>query len=1593
MKPHCLRWTLAAALLLPACAEQLPPVNRVQPYALEKRYFVGEDLQDAADNPEFWTQGTLIDVGYGAAQDGLFTSTYAQPMARIRWEITENLLLGRLAYERIQDSDGKGAGRATNDGVIVVAFPVESHFDIVRAYNPTTGEQLNVLEENSSDRPWYEREYMRVDWSRNMNTDSYDFDTLSMLGVYGGVTYESLDYDVTDPGDPDAPVLDLENGYFDVTNKAFATPQLVDLAYLGWGIDSFPACFLEADFTGGSAPAGSCNPVELTIRQSFRRVDEGDFEPIHWDGQRFQSFGGFTTDRYGFARNYGMADALWYRFLNHHRIWERSHYYQDPEAMTGPVACNTPETTGFGDDPNRDEDADGTADECAAAGAGSRCDIFRQRCTLPYAQREVRALAWYYSDGSDPFYFEPTREAAHQWDVALRQAVVTARYVECQRTGGQGCAGSYPVPTGQQVENEDALNLAREVDDCRARLSASAEDCQALADSLGSARGYSPAVVALAKMPEMVVLCHSPVEAADPEVCGGPADRLPPGLTAAECAEAREGGDELTQQLCAQARHARRGDLRYHQINVIPEPQTPSPWGIMVDSIDPVSGMSVAASINVWSYINDLISQLTLDQIRYLKGELRSVDVTEGRFIEDWAQAAQSAGSHGVLPKLSRAELNQLVAEFSGGTPEQVERGVGGLPDQVQQEVRSANHDIRAVRATVDAPSTHKAVYASRLRAAQGTEFEAALMTPMLQALTGTLGLPLSDAVMNLASPLRGANPAMQREFRQAKEEALARRGACILHPDESIAPVSLPGLADVLEAKFERFNPADPRAVQQVRAERMRQYVARRMHMSVIAHEMGHSVGLRHNFVSSSDALDYRPQYWQLRTRNGQVTTPCQDLTADGDSCVGPRYFDPVTAEERNNLIWMWMHSSIMEYPGDITQDMLGLGVYDFAAVRMLYGDAAPVHADPSFNAGTARGAAMLDKMDSFGGILGIQPTWGGENYHYSEMQNRLELIRDCQNLADPTLFRPANWDEDQDGVWSPLLDGLLVKVDNQWSRCQQQPVDYVDWDQLGMPSVAQAGSSYFGGPSVDPAGRTRVPYGFATDRWADLGNVSVYRHDNGADPYEIFDFLISQQEVNYIFDRFRRGRQTFSVRGAAARTLERYSAKVRDGAKGLSLFRNYYEGIAYDLGYEFSSLWPTAAGWYKENIIASSLAFDHFARTLDRPTPGAHFRRNYSELLFSDNDSWATPGPTLVNIPAGVKGRYDSIVLGGWLVENQLAEGQGEYDSDYTVNAGSYYDKLYTAMLMTESVDNFISDSRMDFVDPRYRAVSLADLFPDGFRRWLGNNLTGDELLKGWRVPAQADGTPDAEFGTKMAPYLGWISWWPSTPQVCFPNGQTTLCSDYTAPTSGALDPRAPAGVAVLDPQVGWEQQKFLIAWTMLYLPENQEQYWLDLLRIWELGADADPGVGNRIELHDPNGKVYVAKTFGKETLLGKPVQRGVAARVLEYANELLVQAYVVSDGPDLDGDGGPDWYLPELSPTTGQPMVKYDPRMQFVNEEGYIVDSRPGCNAGDSSQCDCSSNRACVDLGHYMSVPAYLREALWAYQLGDPSERGIY
>ena len=1613
-----------ALVLLGGCAEERPPIDRVQPYALKKSFFIGEDFNSTKDDPEFWTQGTLIDVGYGASQGGLFTSTYAQPMSRIRWQINEDMLIGRISYERIDNTDGRGVnedGRErVQDGVIAVAFPIMSHFDVMNAYNPTTGEQLNIRQENGTDRPWYEREYIRVDWSRNMNTDSYDFDTLSLLGIYGGLVYEPMKYDITDPSHPHAPVFDFEEGYFDVTNKAFVKPEEIDLSSFGWGIKSLPSCFLDPDFLNGTGPVASCNPVEITIRHSFRRVEANDYAPRYIDGYQFSAFGIFNNERTGYARNYGLTDAQWRRLSNRYNIWERHHYYENPEEMTGAVECNTPETT-TNNDPHYDGDKDGTADACVAAGEGSQCDTYHSKCLLPYRDRTVKPVTWHYTNESDMEYYEPTAHATNDWDTAMRIAVRSAKYAECARFKGtdgidEACAAEYPVHFGQQDLNESLKELVREAGICLAADDYPADEagkaaCKSKIEDLVDARGFAEkeALVSLAMMDPVVVLCHTPVEAGDHPFCGD--KRLPAGITSLDCQYSIP-GDELF-DTCTEAGSVRMGDLRYHQVNVMKTPQSPSPWGIMTDAIDPLTGESVSASINVWGHVNDLWSQKIIDVLRYMGGELTDEDVTEGEYISNWALAAERAATGGMSPKMTKEERDRRVIglatdgaiPFEGEAFEEARRRMKEpLPEALKVRALELREQLKDVKAHISAPSANAATYANRAALARNTEVESELFDTMVQELMGVDGLPISDGVLDRASLLRGGDPGFIRQLKHLKENALAERGSCILH--EAPAPHGFGSLSDMLQKKFGNFNPSDDESVQFERAEKMRRYLARKAHYAVVVHEMGHSVGLRHNFVSSSDSYNYRPQYWQLRTKNGTVTDKCTDLSPDGEDCVGPRYYDPVTQNERDNGIWLWMHSSVMDYAGEPTQDMLGLGAYDFAAARAFYGDVVSVYEDPSFKlgSGTNRDLGILSKMDSFGGILGFN--WdintGGSlsiDLHYSHLNEFYDLIQDCQEV-DIEQYKPTDWNEDIYGKWDPTFDGLVVKVDGQYTTCKQQRVDYRFWDALRFPDTegGEGPSFYPGGNAIDDRdNRIRVPYGFGTDSWADLGNLAVYRHDNGADPYELFDFFISQQEVGHIFDNYRRGRMTFSVRGAAGRALGRYNEKMRDGAKGLGLLKSIYREFTLNLGYNFDDFWYALADdFFDLNLIASGIAFDHFTRQLARPEAGPHFLDPETLILRSQLDATGLEDePTALFVPNGAQGLYETVSMGGRPIENMLADDKGEFDSYFTLNAGSYYDKMYTAMLMTESMDNFISSDRSEFVDGRFRNISMADLFPDGYRRWLANNLTGDDEIKGPRLRSDRDGNVALDANGFPTTPIAWTSWWGSEPRSCFPGANAVFCDSFGNENPDQYGGTTGGFTVTLDPQVGWEQQKFLIAHTMRYLPDNSKQEWVDMMRVWEFGVDADPEFENRIEFHNPEGKSYVARGFGKETIFGKEVHRGIAARVLEYANELLVQAYETTDGPDVDGDGEPDWYEPVISPTTGRAVVKWDASLSAITEAGGVsAEGRDGCNANDSTLCVCEANRACLKLRDYTQIPYFLRLVMTVYQLNTTLRpRGIY
>ncbi len=1680
-----LRTALLALMVAPlaaGCAEERDPINRVQANALDKSFFVGADITSTADDPEFYTQTTVIDVGYGSGHGFLFNGVAAE-LARVKFEIAEDLLVARLTYARIDNSDGKGAGPASSDGQIVAAFRIDKHFDIRRSYNPSTGEELNVVEENTGDRPWYQRQYMRVDWSKNLATGGFDFDTLSMVGLFGGVEFTPLAYQVNNPNHPDAPHFDAQHGYFDVTTKVFAKPKEIDLSHLGWGIKSFPACFLPNELFGGSAPTGNCNPVEVSMRHSYMRVVDHDYEPQEMDGFQFEAFGGFLKERLGYARNYGMTDANWHRFVQRYNPYERSHYYENPEEMKGAVECFTPETLQFGDDPHADKDNDGTEDSCrmvtvalaiesgmCAAGedadacyakanpvhGGSSCDTFKQRCTLPYRHRKTKPLAWYYVSGSNPEYYPGSEWAAHDHDVALRHAISTAKYAECMRTaaplhsdlaarrdfclnGDGGQAKPNLVYFGQMDDHHEAKSLAKEVDDCRHGLSymgkkgqadfgainsADRESrCVGLADSLGQTRAdggnfIDAGVIALAKEPEAIVLCHSPVEANDPVACGAADQRLPADVSSWQCTEIMNRMDHPNDDLaaiCRQAITARRGDLRYHWVNVITEPQTRSPWGYGPTAADPLTGEVIVGNINVWSHVNEWFSQGVVDRIRYIKGELSTEDLTEAEYVKDWSQAAAAASGAGVAGHMTRHDQLARVAEFTGDSIENVEAAQANTQrsgtQQMNRLVRAL--ELSGVQADATLSSTQAPLYDARRQQIVGTDTEAQLITKAMKEYSGTSKLPVG-AQVELSSIFQRVNPIRAKQLRNLFQINMAKRGQC--YYEMAAAPMALTGLANIAEQKFagvcaepadgggcnryfgnfgtagrECSDPNDPtscndvpfdaaqaghKAFAQQRADRIRRYVAQRAQYAVIVHEMGHTMGERHNFVSSSDAFNYRAQYWQLRTNNGENKTLCSDYAPDG-SCVGPRWFDPITKYEKDNLIDMWAHSSVMDYAGEYTQDFLGLAAYDFGAMRMFYGGSVAVYQDPTYN-----GAQLWFKaFTRFGGLLGFRSLnqSGSDFIHYSELQQEYNLIKDCRPVTLDS-YKPASWDEATQGIWHPVLDGLTVPDTNgNPSKCRQQPVDYVPIKAMKEFQPIATLDFLRIANDIDENDRIRVPYGFGTDRWADIGNASVFRHDNGADVYEIFNFLSSQQELQHIFDNYRRGRSTFSVASAAGRTNGRYNTKIRDGGKAMALLKN----IAVDM----DGLYGEAGNWiatdYPDNVVASTLVFEHFTAMMARPQTGFHYYDPGENVLYSKDDSYGLGGSLIpaVTIPNGGNGVFGSFSRGGKLIENQLSDKNGEFDTDYTLNAGSYYDKVAAPYLLTESEDNFISDSRQDFVDGRYRAISFADLYPEGYRRFLANMLTEDNQVRAPRLAADTNGKVLRDADLFPLYGIGHISWWGDAPKLCFPQEGTTVCE---IPDSTGIPSTTVTNTIPLDPEVGFEQQKFLIAQTLLYLPENQQQKWLNMLQLYRLGMDSDPEFFPRIEYRSPNGQKYVARTFGTEVIFGKTVQKGPSARMLEWANELLQAAYETV-GVDLDGDGVFDTYDVVRDATTGEPIVKFDPNM------GGTVTS--GCTAANNSACQCTDNRACIRLGRYETVPAYMWQAMREFHYAHPTKKGIY
>ena len=104
-----------AAFAVQGCAEERDPINRVQPDALAKSFFVGDDLINDKDNPDFYANGTLLDIQLSTQTPLVAPSDTLSPAEGLEWETpTSGLTVDTVA----PDSQANAAGISAGDRLL-----------------------------------------------------------------------------------------------------------------------------------------------------------------------------------------------------------------------------------------------------------------------------------------------------------------------------------------------------------------------------------------------------------------------------------------------------------------------------------------------------------------------------------------------------------------------------------------------------------------------------------------------------------------------------------------------------------------------------------------------------------------------------------------------------------------------------------------------------------------------------------------------------------------------------------------------------------------------------------------------------------------------------------------------------------------------------------------------------------------------------------------------------------------------------------------------------------------------------------------------------------------------------------------------------------------------------------------------------------------------------------------------------------------------------------------------------------------------------------------------------------------------------------
>ncbi|MBI3178606.1 MAG: zinc-dependent metalloprotease, partial [Deltaproteobacteria bacterium] len=296
---------------------------------------------------------------------------------------------------------------------------------------------------------------------------------------------------------------------------------------------------------------------------------------------------------------------------------------------------------------------------------------------------------------------------------------------------------------------------------------------------------------------------------------------------------------------------ARVGDIRYSFLYWVKD------WydgwqllGLGPSNADPLTGEIISGMAYIFLY-NDQVATDVEEMVRLLNGEISPTDYIDGVDLGRWVEATgegEQASPRVVTPE----EVASMRRAMDVGWTRSLPRGDGRWLPPGGMGRSEAGRALSALQRT-GAFDPSRDPGDALLTSLRGTPIESMLVNDEILMAAGQVpGTPLSDEILDRASITRSGLIGALRGIDRFRTN-LGRRGIDVA---EMVDDAQM-GLAQELRGKS---------------SDEIWQAARERIVHAVAAHEIGHSVGLMHNFGGSEDVFNYDPTYWELRT-NGFTT------------------------------------------------------------------------------------------------------------------------------------------------------------------------------------------------------------------------------------------------------------------------------------------------------------------------------------------------------------------------------------------------------------------------------------------------------------------------------------------------------------------------------------------------------------------------------------------------------------------------------------------------------------------------------------------------------------------------------------------------